>query len=137
MTSSESRRLREPRIQAQRHRQKPLWPGGQLNEFLGRQAALQQLSTDEHRLEGAIPAPSETIGAEVAEQIVDRRSRPTVGFCRLAFTKPTAAAPLVPSIQSLIEPAGVLNYPSTRRSLRGWLTAAFDNLEISGRQGCF
>ena len=38
---------------------RPAWPGGQLNELLGKQATAPQLSTHQHRLEGAIPALSE------------------------------------------------------------------------------
>src|SRR5262249_28793395 len=66
------------RTKAQRYRQKPPWPEGQLDESLGRQATVQHLSTNEHRLEGAIPARSETRGAGVAKQILDKRLHPSV-----------------------------------------------------------
>jgi hypothetical protein len=80
--------MRDPCTKAQRRRQKPSWPEGQPDEFLGRPAAVQQLSTYEHDLEGARIAPSETRGAGVAQRTLDRRTQPSVGFCPFAIPTP-------------------------------------------------
>jgi hypothetical protein len=81
-------RMRLPRTKAQRRRQRPPWPGGQLDEFLGRQAAVQQASTHEHGMEGARIAPSVTEGAGAARHFLDRRTRETVGSCPAADPRP-------------------------------------------------
>src|SRR6516164_7692912 len=60
--------VRFPRTKAQPHRQKPRLTWDQLDEFLGRQAAIRRLSTHQHRPEGARIALSETMGAEVAQR---------------------------------------------------------------------
>jgi len=68
-------------------------PRAQLNESLDKQAIAQRLATDQHRLEGAIPALSETKGAGGAPQFVDRRSLPSVGFCPAGIARPCLASP--------------------------------------------
>ena len=66
----------------------PPGPRVQLNEFLDKQATAQRLSTHQHRLEGGIPALSETKGEGGGRQFMDRRSSETVGFCPAAIARP-------------------------------------------------
>src|SRR5262245_37537912 len=59
--------VRDPPAKAQPRRQEPPWVGGQLSEFLGRQAAVPRLSTHERQLEGARIALSETKAQEASD----------------------------------------------------------------------
>jgi hypothetical protein len=79
--------VRLPPAKAQPHRQKTRLAWDQRNELLGRRAAIQRLSPHQYRLEGARIAPSETIGAGVSQQILDKRTQPTVGFCPVAIPR--------------------------------------------------
>ena len=68
----------------------PAWPAGQLNESHGNHATAQQVSTHQHRQEGAILALSEAKGAGGGQPFLDRRPSETVGFCPAAIARPRA-----------------------------------------------
>ncbi len=87
-------RLRVPRRKAQPHRGELAFPDGQHNEVLGRQATARPHWTHQHRLEGAIPAHSETKGAEGQQQFLDRRSQKAAGSRLAVNAKPRCVFPI-------------------------------------------
>ena len=61
------------------------WLGGQLNEFLGRQASVESRSTHRHRPEGAMIASFMTIGAGVTQHFwTSGHDKPLVFVRRLS-----------------------------------------------------